>query len=395
MANPAESVIYGALNLNATLAQTPMLMAHNAATIYIPEGSFFQPTNLYIKNQDKDSDDKSTRGIGVFSDLLNCGARALEIEINIPDDPELPVGFQHGSFGIAGITLQAGLTDIKSWSDKYPQELVLLSTDCPATAEKCSSRVLDVFKDSKIEFIDDCAMIQTMTVDEAMKKGPVVAVSNECIKQNYDIEQTCYGALPSTPQEKIQEVIQMFGNYNAGSDGVSKFIAEYENIKATLNPFLAYSCLDGDEHKDIPVKSLLNHLEKVRSEHSLSQDLWQMQGLWQIGNLTTILGLNQPRPLPASVTGMKPSSIKNDVEKSNVNKLVYDFIQKNDPTDFSLVTMDFICNEYGTKIIGALRPTSETKAPTSAPASTSEKINGLQNLSIFAIASSLAIAYFS
>jgi len=390
---PTESAAYAALNLDATLIQLPMLMAHNAATIYMKEASLLTLQNFYGKNQDKGGEDEKNDAVGKFSDLLNCGSRALDLEIF--DDSTSPVGFKHDFIEkIDGITLQGGLTDIQSWSDQYPQELVLLSVDCAKTTKMCSDRVLDVFKDSNIEFVTDCDMLKSMTVDQAMKKGPVLAISDACVKQNWDAKLSCHGSMPSNTEEQTKELLDKFLPYQ---DSPTSFLAEYDEAKAKIDVFPTYSCWEEDPNKDIPHKALFDSLDKVKTDYASSTVMWELQALWQGNDLGIILGMNQPRPLPASIFSLQPSSSKNDVEKSNLNKKVFDYIQKNQPSDFNIVTMDYVCNESGKKIIGALRPTDATKSPTAAPAaavSNSVTYFSYQHISIFAIVSSLVMSYF-
>eukprot|EP00560_Eucampia_antarctica_P000859 CAMPEP_0197834254 /NCGR_PEP_ID=MMETSP1437-20131217/21784_1 /TAXON_ID=49252 ORGANISM="Eucampia antarctica, Strain CCMP1452" /NCGR_SAMPLE_ID=MMETSP1437 /ASSEMBLY_ACC=CAM_ASM_001096 /LENGTH=350 /DNA_ID=CAMNT_0043438803 /DNA_START=38 /DNA_END=1087 /DNA_ORIENTATION=+ len=344
-----SSSTYGALNVDATLIQTPMIMAHNAATVYMTTGSLLAPGNLYGKNQ----------GSGeTFSDLLNCGARALDLEIF--DDSQSEVAFQHGIIGKFGdVTLESGLANILSWSTEHPQELVLLSMDCPESKDKCSSRVKDILKASGIDYITNCTMIESMTLKQALEMGSVLAVSDTCVTQNYDEDLSCHGFLPSVDQGKIDELIELFATFEGKDDGVAQFIGKYDDIRTMFQLLPSYTCWEDDSQKNFADIPFWDYLEKTLADHQSSETMWEWQALWQVKYSTGVLGLNQPRPLPESMLSLKPSSIIDDIEKSELNKKVFDYINKQNASNFNLITVDAVCNDYGRRLIEAIRPTNE------------------------------------
>ena len=186
------------MNTTSTLlSEIPMVLSHNAATSYMPMGNIFgseyYQTSLFSKNQ----------LVGTFSDQLNCGVRALDLELFYDGEN---VGFRHGSIHIQEINFQDGLDNILSWSNNNPDELVLLVMDCPPSDEICNNtRVTDIFNDKNITFVSICTKLDNMTVQEALTQGPELAVSDQCIEENYDSTLARHGFTPNSSNRPEDE----------------------------------------------------------------------------------------------------------------------------------------------------------------------------------------------
>ncbi len=334
------------------LSEMPMVLSHNAATSYMPMGNVFgnvyMQSSLYAKNQ----------LVGTFSDQLNCGARALDLELFYDGDT---VGFAHGPVRIQEINFQDGLDNILSWSKKNPDELVLLMMDCPAGTELCSSRVTDILKDKNITFISNCTLVDTMTVQEALAQGPVLAVTDQCLIQNYDETLGCHGFTPnSSNQPQDEQYVHDLFNQNS----MQIFIAQYEETRAVSERLDTYTCWQTDDQKNFAHDPLWDYLKTTKAPASSA--MWKWQAFWQVNNDTIPLGMAQPFPLPKSVISLSSSSILADLDKSELNKDVLAYLTNQDKPNVNLVTLDAVCSTYGRQIITALRPTNST-LPTPSP----------------------------
>eukprot|EP00122_Pirum_gemmata_P013877 Pgem_evm2s12925 len=112
------------LNLvkDVPLNEYPMVMAHDAATVYEQfkyfgidkMGGTFNHINTMIHTQ-KSAGKK-------LSDLLNCGATALDLRVRKRNGKYL---YEHGSVEIP-LDFEEGIKDIIDWANKNPKELVYL-----------------------------------------------------------------------------------------------------------------------------------------------------------------------------------------------------------------------------------------------------------------------------
>jgi hypothetical protein len=363
------------------LNQAPFVFAHNAATGYLQVPTDFSgAAEGYTKNQE-----------GNFTDLLNCGARALDLEFVLNAGQVL---FGHGAVLIPDLSIGDGIQEVVDWTRNVaPEELILLSIEA---CDDCVSAVTTILDSLGIPLISDCSILNGLTVGRALELGPVVAIVKDCFVQNYNESLSCHGFLPSSNEQNVDAVRECIPDLAGIADLdtttlIPLLLEVFSCLSLTLKPDLVaiYDCWNTSDTNDFPRSQLLNYLNTTAASGPPANGLlWQVQGLWQSGEDSVLLGLFRPLPLPESLLQLLPSSLLKDLEMSEVNRLVLDFVveqvEKNTP--LNLIEVDHVCDEYGSQLLPALRsiggsttssstvspnateaPPPTTPAPTSSP----------------------------
>ena len=347
------------LDPSRLLNRAPFVFAHNAATGYLQVPSDFTGAlEGYAKNQE-----------GNFTELLNCGARALDLEFILNADQV--VAFGHGDVQIDGISIEDGIQEINDWvMNVAPDELILLSVDA---CDGCADAVNATLDGLGIQFITSCSLLKGFTVGDALELGPIVAIDKNCFVQNYNETLSCHGFLPSSDPANVESVRQCIPDLgaiiNANTTTLITLLTQVFsclNSTLTLDLVDVYDCWATSDSNEYPWNQVLHYLNTTaRSGPPTSGLLWQLQGLWQANEDSILLGLFRPIPLPTSLLQLLPSSILQDVEASEVNRLVLEFVTElvGENVPLNLVEVDHVCDEYGSQLLPALRSTGGATSP--------------------------------
>lgn len=362
------SVAQTPLDVNLLVNQVPLVFAHNAATGYLNVSDDLPGLAQfgYVKNQ-----------AGSFTEQLICGARALDLEFILVDGVLV---FGHGGVQVPEIGVTDGIQEILDWATASPEELILLSI---GICNGCDSAVANIFQSLGVEFFTDCSIFQTLTVGAALGLGPVLAVETLCFVQNYNETLACHGFLPSSDADAVAAVQACVPELDTiiGSDTatlIELFSTVFSCLSTTMTPDLVdvFDCWADSGTEDYPIIQLFDYLNATAYAGPPESGLpWQLQGLWQTSQDAALLGLFRPFPLPSSLFQLTPSSILQDAESSEINRLVLEFVielVQNNVT-LNLVEVDNVCDEYGSQLLPALRSTGNattTQPDTTSPTTT-------------------------
>jgi hypothetical protein len=178
------------------LREWAFLTSHNAATGYMA-GS--HPLASIARTQTTD-----------LGGQLDCGVRAFDLRPAI--NASGSVVMAHGLVVISTL-LSTALQDVIRWASKNPSELIILyvnscsifTTGGDIKSVSClQSTFTDIFSAAGMPIISDCAVINTLTVKNAMQtsvspgNGHVLAISG-CVQENYVPAITCYSPATRAP----------------------------------------------------------------------------------------------------------------------------------------------------------------------------------------------------
>lgn len=297
------------------LNQWPMLSAHDAATTYAHERTCtpHHMANNYAVTQAR----------GGFDELLDCGARALDVR---PYLHEANLSMHHGALEIKEY-FQNALMDVVTWANLHKGTFVLLQIShyggyTDELKEQCKPKAKEVMTNLGIKFVDcsagESGELAGLTLGGAIQKGllagggSVLAVDGSCVFSNYDSSIECYGEDSVAPTYKDNSCRR--GPMDNFDSNVFKRFWEY----------------------------MFNNSNSTEAPHKGSPLLWTTQAHWQY--TTKSIGKG---------TASK-SCILKDNEQSEVNLEVSNRIQADHYKHFNLLEIDYVCH-HGQELFTALR----------------------------------------
>ena len=206
--------------LSGILRETPMLMAHDAATGYLNTTIVTKVVYDWTKTQTT-----------TFAGQLDCGVRAFDLR---PATKDGKVIMHHGSVDV-DYPLETALLEVINWAGNNPGELVLpIITSCKG--DGCQSNVTSLVSKLKIP-VGSCSSLAhrtyEKTVPEAkMSNGGSVMVFFGCSASNYDPKITCYPPY-ETPHQVSSE---KYGSIERSCYGEESHITKaYDSFYAYMN----------------------------------------------------------------------------------------------------------------------------------------------------------------
>lgn len=134
---------------------------------------------------------------GSILDQINCGARSLDYRPYLSKDGVL---YAHHGPTVIYKAMRETLTELLQWGHNNPGELIIISlSHCVEErfhnnyyADACHESMLSLLSEMHIHTItsDNCSPLNTMTMEAALAKGPVLAMVG-CATGYWDPSLTC------------------------------------------------------------------------------------------------------------------------------------------------------------------------------------------------------------
>lgn len=162
-----------------TIQQWRAIISHDAAT-----GELDQNRDGIIHDvQDAYS---ITQGQGLIQQF-DCGSRAFDYRPYLQKDGSIIA--HHGSVLVKKL-MNESIAELQSYlSDK--EEIVLLYLSHFEGESGCKEAVVKLLQNSNVPFVQDCNILNGLTVQDAYSKGKLFAVL-DCMEEQYDPSITCY-----------------------------------------------------------------------------------------------------------------------------------------------------------------------------------------------------------
>ena len=269
-------------NANITLlTEWPMIMAHDAATTYLPSGLI----NDFTKTQQD----------GGISGLLNCGARAFDWRPLLQADGSIIM--HHGSI-LIDHPMNDVMEELLNWVGTHKNgasDLVILGiTRCSNSIgknTKCVAAVETLLTNYNISVVTVKELI-TMTASDAtahgkQQNGGSVIACLDCWTGNWNRTIACSG----------------FGSGKSDSELELELESESEES-------LMYTCYADSSTKAAPLNRMWEYLSNVVKKGPTEDGLWTAQALWEETDASVVVGL------------LHGSSLLKDETKSTLNTLV-------------------------------------------------------------------------
>ena len=265
------------------IIETSFLMSHDAASGEI--------------DQDRDGIVKAytiTQSVEIVGQL-NCGARSLDYR---PYCDNNIVIAHHGDIKIKK-KMNETLAEIQTWlSTKKNNDIVVLYLSHYGGDSNCQSITESLLQSLGILSITNCEDLKSLTVQDVIDKGKLVAV-RDCMVEQYDSSINCY-TMDSTC-------------YGINSDKTMKQLYKYVNESTYVIP-----------------------------KEAINSNMWMTQVHWQSDALSVSIGT------------LHNSDILRDESKSGVNKWLLNQINTNKLNYLNHVEVDNVC-DYGLDIYNALQ----------------------------------------
>ena len=259
---------------SALLTETPMLMAHDSATGYLKENII-----------DKEVYDWTITQKGRFDEQLTCGARALDIRLEVKEGK---LKLHHGVVPVP-TKPEVAFKDVLTWAANSSNtgELALLDvTHCDG--DSCTDLAEVLFTSLNITILN-CSDLPTTTFERAVSLGKqgsggsILAVPHGCHASNYEPTVTCY------PPYKYK-------------------VSEGDVVRpAKRGVGLAVGCHVGSSHEDTAFDLMYLYLNRTSAKPLQKDTFVQLQALWQEGADTIPIGV------------VTDSSLVKDELKSKIN----------------------------------------------------------------------------
>jgi hypothetical protein len=182
----------------------PMIMSHDSASGEI------DPDRDHVV-----MDWTRTQSDGLVKQL-DCGARSFDYRPYLNDDKIIA---HHGGVKIKK-TMESSLLEILSWSNKNPDDLIVLYLSHYDGDKGVETAVSNLLKKLNIYFIEDCSILKTLTYQQAVKnaiklpsQSKVLAIK-DCTTENYDDKINCYSrGVVCYEDDKSTKAWNAFDNY--------------------------------------------------------------------------------------------------------------------------------------------------------------------------------------
>ena len=316
--------VLAAKDPNHTLIhEWPMLMAHDAATTYLPSG-LLHPINTWAKTQPD----------GGLPGLLDCGARAFDWRPTLLANGTLAM---HHAFKVIDMSLDVALNDMLAWAASHnasAENLAVLGvTDCTCQDKQanpctCHEEINTFLKSKNIPYLKAPDLQKGMTVDEVVKLGArsgggasVVAVGDWVA--NYEPRVTCSGYLSGANRNKNINVDQL------------------------LFPSL-YTCYVNSSTKAFPVNRMFQYIDNVtRRGPPSNRSLSTVQALWEEDAASVAIGT------------LHLSSLLEDESRSQLNNILAQRIKSGqwNVSQVGIIEINNIC-DGGLELLKAFREAS-------------------------------------
>eukprot|EP01060_Flectonema_neradi_P002046 TRINITY_DN11238_c0_g2_i1.p1 TRINITY_DN11238_c0_g2~~TRINITY_DN11238_c0_g2_i1.p1 ORF type:complete len:302 (+),score=58.33 TRINITY_DN11238_c0_g2_i1:58-963(+) len=207
--------------LSGLLKETPMLMAHDAATGYL---------NTTIVT--KAVYDWTITQVGRFPEQLDCGVRAFDLRPAVKNNKVI---MHHGGVDV-DYPLETALSEVIAWAGQHPGELVIpIIHHC--SGDNCTAASAAVVSKLSIP-VGNCSSLEHRTYEETvteakMANGGSVMAFFGCSASNYDSKITCYPPYEQPNTETTDKASYERGCYGRESDVTAAFGAFYRYMNKT------------------------------------------------------------------------------------------------------------------------------------------------------------------
>jgi len=169
-----------------------IIMAHDAATAMLS----LEPTTLKSKIADPWA---QTQANGTLYDLINCGARGLDLRLNITIYGT--IYFRHGTVPIA-YNVSDAVLDVVKFLKQNPEEFIVLYWSCSNQNEVCYEVLNQTLSELNLPLLfglESCTGLANLHVSEVRRLsevntgGSLLSLGGNCIDENYDKSIQCWG----------------------------------------------------------------------------------------------------------------------------------------------------------------------------------------------------------
>eukprot|EP00659_Diplonema_papillatum_P015389 gene15389-23527_t len=247
------SVVAASLSAGEDLLiwQYPMVMAHDAATGYLKEDDINKPVYEWTITQ-----------VGKFDELLECGARSLDLRPAVNEKGDLIM--HHGAV-LVHTALSTAIKDIINWLSANPTEFVLpVVADC--TGANCEQSVTALMEQMHVPVVG-CSSLTNMTMGQAknmtkLSTGGSLMVVFDCSANDYDPKIGCYPP------------------YERSHSQAARGTADEEVL----------SCYGDAIYNQTAFNAMWKYMNRTSVQFPKPGSLSQLQCLWQEGVNTIALG---------------------------------------------------------------------------------------------------------
>jgi hypothetical protein len=303
---------------NILLSKASFVMAHDAATGYLPHTltSAYTVANSYAKNQ-----------IGNVYQQLNDGARALDVRPKLLANGT--VVLHHGGLVIP-TTLSTLVQDAMRWCHENPDEPVLIlhshlaypttsgESDSTPSADVAVAALSQVYKSLGVTYVH-CSALYGLTVGEtrqlaALDGGGFLiamdqqdAYASSCAKANWveDLLVTCYS---STTND---------GNSGTSLPCTNLHSSKHQQLKDYVMASANNEPTDSNQQLGPPASTYTHPFNEI-------------QALWQVDSASAALGITHV------------STLLDDNIKSQINANVVDWVYQEAFDSISLMAVDHV-----------------------------------------------------
>jgi len=172
-----------------TILSYPALEAHDAAMAYLPysDSTLCREKKTHGFKQDAPFHTKSGQSTSGFTSLLHCGARSLDLRLQVCQNDHDKLCMHHDGAVITHTTFNDELPSIIKWSNDRPDEIVILKIVPDGDARELVTALLS--KNNITMIKDDgkgCWNGGKPMKLVSAKNLKIIAVFNECVDDNYD-----------------------------------------------------------------------------------------------------------------------------------------------------------------------------------------------------------------
>jgi len=184
-----------------------IIMAHDAATAMLslqPTAHGSEILNPYAQ----------TQANGTLYDVINCGARALDLRVNRTN---AEIKFHHGGVKIA-YNVSDAILDVVKFLKQNQEELIVLYWTC--NDELCYEVLNQTLSQLNIPLLyGNCTGLANLDVSEVRRVsevntgGSLLSLEEDCIEQNYDKQIQCWGEKYSCIGDNSEVSFNKFWEY--------------------------------------------------------------------------------------------------------------------------------------------------------------------------------------
>jgi hypothetical protein len=279
------------VNDSTRLISYPMIMSHDSASGEIV------PERDHVL-----ADWTRTQDVGLVPQL-DCGARSFDYRPIFGHDNIIYA--HHGGVTIH-VPMATSVKDIMSWANKHPEDLIVLYLS-HWEGDNCKEEVAKLLDSMKINTIEDCNVLKTITYGEAKKQsalklgGSLMAVY-DCTEEYFDQKINCYSK--------------------------------------------DFTCYDSwpENTKSVPFTNLANYMKKTTATDPtvLQPIFWMAQAHWQSTASSITFGT------------LHNSSVVQDERRSQVNLYIEQSILNHSYPFLNFLELDELCDR-GTEIYQAIK----------------------------------------